>query len=230
MYPHFALAVNGQYRRTLDRKPWFYQGFWLMGGYYRTLSHGNMVPVAVNISALQFQEPDFPGHVQSALTETGMPASMLELEITEEAAATDPERVISIMHELKSIGVSLAIDDFGTGYSSLSHLRRFPVDVLKIDQSFVREIDTSSTDASIVKLIVDLARELNFKIVVEGVETDKQYQQLKNWGCDLMQGFLFSKPIPAPEFAEILKQNHSSTEHGTISAERSHTLQFTSAR
>lgn len=164
------------------------------------------MPIAVNVSALQFQEPDFTKLVQSILTETGMPAAMLELEITEEAAINDPGRVVSIIQELKRIGVSLAIDDFGTGYSSLSQLSKLPVDVLKIDQSFVKRMDSSETDLSIVKLILDLARELKFKTVVEGIETEEQHETLRKWGCHMGQGFLFSRPVPADEFIALAEQ------------------------
>ncbi len=162
-------------------------------------------PVAVNVSALQFQDPTFPSQVKAVIKETGIPPQMLELEITEEAAAFDPQRVVEIMQELKSLGISLAIDDFGTGYSSLSHLKRFPVDVLKIDRSFVSDIESSeSTSASIVKLILKLSQQLNVKVVAEGVETEMQYQQLKHWECEILQGFLFSKPIPADEYANLI--------------------------
>lgn len=170
-------------------------------------------PIAVNVSSLQFQEPSFPQQVRSILEKTDMPPSMLELEITEEAATNDPERVVSIMHELKKIGVSLAIDDFGTGYSSLSQLSKFPVDVLKVDQSFVRKMETSDRDASIVKLIIDLTKELNFKVVVEGVETETQYQRLKHWDCDLAQGFLFSRPVPANEFITLIQEQQAHPSH-----------------
>lgn len=164
------------------------------------------LPVAVNVSALQFQDPTFADQVKAVIQETGIPPHMLELEITEEAAAFDPQRVVEIMQTLKTIGVSLAIDDFGTGYSSLSHLKRFPVDVLKIDRSFVSDIESeTSTEASIVKLILRLAQQLNVKVVAEGVETEMQYQQLKHWECEILQGFLFSKPLPAEEYAQLLK-------------------------
>lgn len=164
------------------------------------------LPVAVNVSALQFQDPTFADQVKAVIAETGIPPQMLELEITEEAAAFDPQRVVEIMQSLKTIGVSLAIDDFGTGYSSLSHLKRFPVDVLKIDRSFVSDIDSeTSTEASIVKLILKLAQQLKVKVVAEGVETEMQYQQLKHWECEILQGFLFSKPLPADEYAQLLQ-------------------------
>ena len=165
-----------------------------------------MLPISVNVSALQFQSPDFTNQVMSVITSTGIPASMLELEITEEATAHDPEHVIKVLNQLKNIGVSLAIDDFGIGYSSLSYLRRFPIDVLKIDRSFVMKIDKSKTDASVVKLILGLANELDIKVVAEGVETIDQYQRLKNWKCDLIQGFYFSKPLPESDYTKLLEQ------------------------
>lgn len=169
------------------------------------------LPVAVNISALQFQDPKFPEQVQTVINQTGIPPEMLELEITEEAAAFEPQKVVNIMNKLKTIGVKLAIDDFGTGYSSLSHLKRFPVDVLKIDRSFVKDMQSdTSTEASIVKLILKLAQQLNVKVVAEGVETEVQYQQLRRWGCDYIQGFLFSRPVPANDFfAMINKENET---------------------
>ncbi len=167
----------------------------------------NVPPVAVNVSALQFQEPDFAEQVKAVIRQTGIPPHMLELEITEEAAAIEPKRVVEIMNDLKKVGVSLAIDDFGTGYSSLSHLKTFPVDVLKIDRSFVKDLASEdSTEASIVKLILKLAHELNFKVVAEGVETELQYQQLKHWQCDILQGYLFSKPLPADDYIKMVEQ------------------------
>ncbi len=119
------------------------------------------------------------------------------------------------MNQLKNIGVSLAIDDFGTGYSSLSQLKDFPVDVLKIDQSFVKGIEGASKNRSIVKLILGLTSEFNYNVIVEGVETEKQYDQLKKWGCNLMQGFLFSKPVPADEFARYCSEKYTLSRSGT---------------
>ncbi len=162
------------------------------------------LPVAVNISAQQFQQPDFPAKVAAALAATGMPAASLELEITEAVAADHPEKVVATMAALKATGVTLAIDDFGTGYSSLSYLKRFPLDTLKIDQSFVRAMESNANDATIVHLILGLARELGFKVVAEGVETERQRRLLADGGCDLLQGYLFSRPLPAAEFAAFV--------------------------
>jgi diguanylate cyclase len=159
------------------------------------------LPVAVNVSAQQFQDEAFPALVADALRQYGIPPGMIELEITEAVAADHPERVIATMSKLKSAGVSLAIDDFGTGYSSLSYLKRFPIDTLKIDQAFVRAMGSSTEDAAIVELIMSLAKALSLKVVAEGVETPEQQVKLAALDCDLLQGFLFSKPMPAADFA-----------------------------
>ena len=164
-----------------------------------------VVPLAVNISAQQFQEVDFPAHVGQVLAETGMPAEYLELEITEEAAAEKPEHVAEIMMGLKSIGVKLALDDFGTGYSSLSYLKTFPLDVLKIDRSFVMRMTESEGDMAIVKMVMSLVKELKLKTVAEGVETQAQREALRNLHCDQLQGFLFDKPLPQHEFESRLR-------------------------
>jgi diguanylate cyclase (GGDEF)-like protein len=163
------------------------------------------LPVAVNVSAQQFQDETFPSLVAAALQQYAIPQGMIELEITEAVAADHPERVIATMLQLKSAGVSLAIDDFGTGYSSLSYLKRFPIDTLKIDQAFVRAMGSSTEDAAIVGLIMSLAKALGLKVVAEGVETPEQQAQLAALDCDLLQGYLFSKPIPAADFATRLQ-------------------------
>jgi diguanylate cyclase (GGDEF)-like protein len=163
------------------------------------------LPIAVNVSAQQFQDEAFPGLVGGILRNHAIPPGMIELEITEAVAADHPEQVIATMQELKLAGVSLAIDDFGTGYSSLSYLKRFPIDTLKIDQAFIRTMGSSSEDAAIVNLIMSLAKALDLKVVAEGVETTEQQAQLAVLDCDLLQGFLFSKPIPAHDFAIRLK-------------------------
>lgn len=163
------------------------------------------LPIAVNISAQQFQNETFPALVAITLQNHAIPRGMIELEITEAVAANHPERVIATMQALKQTGVSLAIDDFGTGYSSLSYLKRFPIDTLKIDQTFVQAMGSSTEDATIVNLIISLAKSLNLKVVAEGVETPEQHAQLALLDCDLLQGYLFSKPISAIDFANRLQ-------------------------
>ena len=138
--------------------------------------------------------------VRSILVDTGLNPACLTLEITESMLMEHVDATLATLVALKSTGVNLAIDDFGTGYSSLSYLRRFPVDVLKIDRAFVREMTVNADDASIVQGIIALAHSLRLKVVAEGVETIAQYDALEKLGCDLMQGYLWSPPVPAPQF------------------------------
>ena len=159
------------------------------------------LPLAVNISAQQFQAPDFPDWLAGTLADHRVPPAMLELEITEAVAANDPDKVIATMHKLKKLGVSLAIDDFGTGYSSLTYLQRFPIDTLKIDQSFIRD---HHSQPAIVRLILALAAELRLQVVAEGVETSEQQTMLAALGCDLLQGYHFSRPLPPVAYAAWL--------------------------
>lgn len=170
--------------------------------------------LAVNVSAQQFHRPDFPQRVADVLAATGMPPGMLELEITEAAAAEDPEQVIATMKRLKSIGVTLAVDDFGTGYSALAYLKRFPIDVLKVDQSFVRDIETSAQDRAIIDTILALARDLGLTVVAEGVESEAQRGWLRARGCQILQGYLFSPPLPSAGYLRYLGSAPGSTAPG----------------
>ncbi|MDH3935075.1 MAG: EAL domain-containing protein, partial [Gammaproteobacteria bacterium] len=131
-------------------------------------------------------------------------ASMTELEITENAAIENLESAIMVLEKLKNLGISIAMDDFGTGYSSLSYLRRLPIDVVKIDQSFVREIPDSSEDVLIAQAVIAMAQSLNLSLVVEGVENVRQLNFFKQQGCNLMQGFLFSKAVEPEEISRLL--------------------------
>jgi diguanylate cyclase (GGDEF)-like protein len=161
--------------------------------------------VGVNLSARQFEQPDLAEMVARILRETGLESRYLELELIESALMKSAETSVGVLHELKAMGVCIAIDDFGTGYSSLSYLRRFPVNKLKIDQSFVREILTNESDAEIVRAVIALGHSLKLKVVTEGVETEAQRAFLRSLGCDEMQGYLFSKPLPAEAFSELLR-------------------------
>jgi len=152
--------------------------------------------VAVNLSAVQFRHAGLPDAVARALSDAGLPAQYLELELTESVTA-NPSAAISMMDALHALGVRLSLDDFGTGYSSLSYLKRFPLHTLKIDQSFVRDIDTDPDDRAIVQAIIQMARALNLKTIAEGVETDAQHQFLRREGCDMMQGYRFCRPMDA---------------------------------
>jgi diguanylate cyclase (GGDEF)-like protein/PAS domain S-box-containing protein len=160
--------------------------------------------VAVNLSARQFQQPEIVEHVKRALRETGLPARSLDLEITESHAMANAEATIHTLRELKALGVRISIDDFGIGYSSLSYLKRLPIDTLKIDQSFVRDITSDPDDAAIATAIIALAHTLKLRVVAEGVETQQQLEFLSTRQCDRMQGFLFSRPLAAADCGEFL--------------------------
>lgn len=160
--------------------------------------------VAVNLSAVQFHGADVVALVAQALQNTGLEARYLELEITESVIVEDPERVVRIMEELKALGVSLSIDDFGTGYSSLSYLKRFPIDKIKIDRSFVRDLERNANDAAIIRMVIGIASELEHKVIAEGVETVAQLEFLKKQNCDEYQGFYCSPGVPAAEIPDLV--------------------------
>jgi len=162
--------------------------------------------MAVNLSARQFHNRDLLNQVREVLAESGLEARFLELELTESMIMHDPERVIGILHQFADMGVHLSVDDFGTGYSSLSYLKRFPIDKVKIDQSFVHDITTDADDAAIAKTIISIAHDMKLRVIAEGVETEGQATFLRNHHCDEMQGYLFSKPVPAEEFEQLLRE------------------------
>jgi diguanylate cyclase (GGDEF)-like protein/PAS domain S-box-containing protein len=167
--------------------------------------NGEPIVMAVNLSAIQFRNPNLVQDVEDVLIRTGLPAHALELEITESAVLGDVNATIATLEELKKLGIRLAIDDFGTGYSNLGHLRKFPVDVLKIDQSFVRGMTGALDDTPIVEAVISLAKALELHVVAEGVETAQQMEQLKGMGCDLGQGYYFAKPSSSQVITEMLK-------------------------
>lgn len=164
------------------------------------------VPVAVNLSAKQFDR-DVTDKVATVLAETGLEGRYLELELTESISMDDPESSIQILHTLKSMGVCLSIDDFGTGYSNLNYLKRFPIDKLKLDQSFVRDLMSNQDDLAISRVVISIAHTLRLRVIAEGVELEGQRALLAESGCDEMQGYLFSKPIDAEACALLLKQH-----------------------
>jgi diguanylate cyclase (GGDEF)-like protein/PAS domain S-box-containing protein len=164
-------------------------------------SSASVAMMEVNLSARQVDHPDIVPTVESILRSTGLPPGNLTLEITESALMHDAVSALQVLKALKSIGVSLAIDDFGTGYSSLSYLQRFPLDVLKVDKSFVDDLDDGQ-GAEIVSAVVNLAHALGLRVVAEGVETERQLNALQELGCDFAQGYLFSRPVPASELCE----------------------------
>ena len=162
--------------------------------------------VAVNLSARQFGSKDLANSIIAVLDETGLAADGLEIELTESSLMADVDAAVASMRALKAIGIRLSLDDFGTGYSSLSYLKRFPIDVLKIDQSFVRDVMSNPDDAAIVASIISLAHNLKLHVIAEGVETAEQLAYLRRHGCDDMQGYYFSKPVTAAAFEQMLRK------------------------
>jgi diguanylate cyclase (GGDEF)-like protein/PAS domain S-box-containing protein len=160
------------------------------------------VPVAVNVSAVQFRQAEFCELVKKILHETGLPPQYLELELTESLLLTNQDVMLSVLAQLKEMGVKLAIDDFGTGYSSLSYLKQFRVDKLKIDRSFIRDVSTNADDAAIATAIINMAKSLKLKVIAEGVEDDSQLAFLRALKCDEIQGYYISKPLTAREAAD----------------------------
>jgi diguanylate cyclase (GGDEF)-like protein/PAS domain S-box-containing protein len=171
---------------------------------WRTAGLSNF-PISVNTSPAQFRQKEFSDTVARVLKQTGLPPHLLELEITESLAMESPELFIATLEKIKAIGIRISIDDFGTGYSSLSYLTRFPIDVLKIDRSFVRDITVDADDAAICRTIITLAKNLNLTVVAEGVETEAQASYLRRNECDQLQGFLLCRPEPAASIATRLQ-------------------------
>jgi EAL domain-containing protein (putative c-di-GMP-specific phosphodiesterase class I) len=165
--------------------------------------------ICVNISHLQFNQGNLPLYFADYLAKSGIPPERIELELTESAIMTDAETNIAKLRELKDLGLALAVDDFGTGYSSLSYLKRFPIDTLKIDQSFVADLD-SPDGAAIVDAIIALSKTLQLRVIAEGIETEAQMHYLIDKRCDLLQGYYFSRPIYPEDVPAILRQNFMS--------------------
>jgi EAL domain-containing protein (putative c-di-GMP-specific phosphodiesterase class I) len=164
--------------------------------------------MSVNVSGRQFDRADLPAIVRTVLAETGLPAERLCLEMTESVLMNDTEENLAKLQQLKAIGVRLAIDDFGTGYSSLSYLRRFPVDTLKIDRSFVERVGEQTDDATLARTIVNLGQSLGMATVAEGIEQYTQFLALRRMGCELGQGFYFDRPLPPADAARLIEETH----------------------
>ncbi|MFI3157706.1 MAG: EAL domain-containing protein [Methylococcaceae bacterium] len=162
------------------------------------------LPLAVNISSRQFSRPEFVEQLRQILKETGVNAEQLKLELTESLMLHDIANTIEKMERLKLLGIQFSMDNFGTGYSSLSHLKKLPIDLLKIDQFLMRDIAIDSCDAMIVKTIIDMANKLGVGLIAGGVETEQQFACLKQFGCSTYQGYLFGKPMPADEFEKLV--------------------------
>lgn len=160
--------------------------------------------VSVNLSPRQFQQRDLEKMIRGVLAETGLPSDHLQVEITENTAMDNIERTAGTLRALRDTGVSISIDDFGVGYSSLSYLKRLPIDAVKIDRSFVRDLDTDASDVAIIHAVLGIGKILNFRVIAEGVETERQFTLLRDHGCREMQGFLFSRPVPPDELTGAL--------------------------
>jgi EAL domain-containing protein (putative c-di-GMP-specific phosphodiesterase class I) len=161
--------------------------------------------VAVNLSARQFRSGNLLDEIDAVLAETGLPVNSLELEITESMVMDDPEGVIKLMSAIHDKGIHLALDDFGTGHSSLAYLKRFPIDCVKIDRAFIKDTPANTDDVAIAKTIVAMAQALNLSTVAEGVETAEQLELMKTLGCDQIQGYFFSRPLPADDFLKFYR-------------------------
>jgi len=167
----------------------------------------NSLYISVNLSARQFTQPDLSQKIVDTLDSTNLAPRMLKLELTESIIMQDVHNAIAIMKELQAIGVEIAIDDFGTGYSSLNYLKNFPVDILKIDRCFVRNLDQDAKNSAITTAMIHMAHDLNLRVIAEGVETEAELFSLCQQRCDAMQGFFFSRPLPVAEFEKLLIAN-----------------------
>jgi EAL domain-containing protein (putative c-di-GMP-specific phosphodiesterase class I) len=169
------------------------------------------LPLAVNVSAVEFRDNGFVEGLRAILSETGLEARYLELELTEGVLMEDAESTASALQELKTMGVHLVVDDFGTGYSSLSYLQQFPIDVLKIDRSFIHQITADPEGSSIVSAIIDMGKNLKQRVIAEGIETEEQRAFLQAHHCAEGQGYLFSRPLAAAQFAHLLQMGIAET-------------------
>ncbi|MEE2002006.1 EAL domain-containing protein [Alkalimonas sp. MEB108] len=189
---------------------WVIQQSCRQGVLWQQLGLGDL-RITVNVSAHQFQREGLTQHIADTLLSTGFNASLLELEMTESALLTQHADAVSLLQQLKQLGIRLAIDDFGTGYSSLAYLKALPLDVLKVDKSFIDNLPQHQQDAEICKAIVRLAHTLGFEVIAEGVEHQRQHDFLNHIGCDVFQGYWFAKPLPADEFASLVLLNRQQT-------------------
>ncbi len=184
---------------------WVLRAACTQGKAWRDEGLGNLI-VAVNLSGRQFRQQSLVRSVTDIVTSTGFDPRFLELEITESILVQSVDATVAALRRLKDMGLRVSVDDFGTGYSSLTYLKRFPVDTLKIDQSFTREIATDPGDAAITAAIIAMAEGLSMAVIAEGVETEVQRDCLRDRGCRLMQGYLFGRPAPAEQMRALLQK------------------------
>ena len=168
------------------------------------------ITMSINLSARQFQHPDIVARLRTAILEADVDPALIEMEITESSAMQNVDNAVFTLQEMKELGVRIAMDDFGTGYSSLNYLKRFPIDTLKLDQSFVRDMMTDERDSAIIGAVISMAHRLGLQVTAEGVESEAQFEQLRREGCDLIQGYLFSRPVPAEEIEPFLRAGAAS--------------------
>lgn len=202
---------------------WVMQTACLQARKWQKVGQGSL-RISVNLSGNQFYQPGLISSIETILKDSGLDARYLDIELTEGLVMADVEQALDIMHRLKRLGVKLSIDDFGTGYSSLSYLNRFPIDVLKIDQSFVRNITTDPDEAAIARSIITLAHSLRLEVIAEGVETEQQLAYLRKNRCDQIQGYYFSRPLPVCEFEQLLGEEKCLAPLDDITEEHRHTL------
>jgi diguanylate cyclase (GGDEF)-like protein/PAS domain S-box-containing protein len=213
--PGFGLVYPAEFVPIMEETGMVVRvGTWLIGEACRQIAAWNAegvrdVRVAVNVSSRQFVEGDLQGDILAAIERHGIDPGLLELELTESALMSNAEHTIEVLASLKRIGIRIAIDDFGTGYSSLAYLKRFPIDKLKIDIAFVRDITTNPDDAAIALAIISMAHSLHMQVIAEGVESRAQMALLRRHRCDEMQGFHFSRALPAEHLAKLVLENRS---------------------
>jgi EAL domain-containing protein (putative c-di-GMP-specific phosphodiesterase class I) len=173
-------------------------------------------PVAINLSARQLQQADLDAAIQRIVVEAGVDPALLEFELTESMLMANPEAAVAILSRIKALGIRLSVDDFGTGYSSLAYLKRFPLDALKIDRTFVRDLPDDPDDAAITKAVIRLAHSLSLKVVAEGVENIAQLRELELYDCDEIQGYYISKPLPAADCARFLMREQAAADTAAL--------------
>jgi len=172
--------------------------------------------MSINLSTSQFLDKTLPARVDALLARHGLAANLIDLEVTESVSMASPDETIEVMRALTQRGLTLSIDDFGTGYSSLAYLKLFPIRTLKIDRSFVKDIETDPSDADICDVTVLLAHKLGLEVVAEGVETEAQLKFLRSIGCEKIQGYLISRPLPADQLESLLRQTVAAWNSGGV--------------
>jgi len=211
--PGVGLVSPGEFIPALEESGLIVRvGSWVIASACKQLatwaaSANRPVQISVNVAYRQFIEGDLEADIIRSLEENNVPAALLELEMTETTLMANSERTIDVLQRLRTVGVRVSLDDFGTGYSSLAYLRRFPLDKLKIDIAFIREVTTIASAAAIAQTIIRMGQSLQLDVIAEGVETDEQLAFLRNHGCDEIQGYLFSRPLPLPLLEELLLED-----------------------